>query len=180
MTEKMDEQISALVDDEVHGSELEKVISRLTDDPAAAERWQRYNLISDALHNNLPERVETELSRRVQEALKDEPTVLAPRRLRIPPRLRPAIKQIGGMAVGDAGGVTAGCSPCHRNAAAASGTGGRDTLSATGGGLSPCVRSPLRKLSDQPQRICGDHRDVAIQPGDGGQCRGDLASVRKW
>ena len=99
MTEKMDEQISALVDDEVHGSELEKVISRLTDDPAAAERWQRYNLISDALHNNLPERVETELSRRVQEALKDEPTVLAPRRMRIPPRLRPAIKQIGGMAV---------------------------------------------------------------------------------
>ncbi len=99
MTDKIEEQISALVDDEVHDPELKRVISELTNNPAAAERWQRYNLISDALHNNLPDLVETDLSRRVQQALEDEPTVLAPQRIRIPHGLRPALKQIGGMAI---------------------------------------------------------------------------------
>ncbi len=99
MTDKIEEQISALVDDEVHDSELKRVVAELTRNPSAAERWQRYHLISDALHNNLPDLVETDLSRRVREALEEEPTVLAPQRMRIPPRVRATLKQVGGMAI---------------------------------------------------------------------------------
>ncbi len=99
MTDKIEEQISALVDDEVHDSELKRVIAELTSNPSAAERWQRYNLISDALHNNLPDLIETDLSHRVQQALENEPTILAPQRMRISPRVRPVLKQIGGMAI---------------------------------------------------------------------------------
>ncbi len=99
MTDKIQEQISALVDDEIHDMELKTVIAELTKNQASAERWQRYNLISDVLRNNLPDAIEPDLARRVQMALEDEPTVLAPRRMRIPAKVVPALKQVGGMAV---------------------------------------------------------------------------------
>ncbi|HHL45251.1 MAG TPA: anti-sigma factor, partial [Gammaproteobacteria bacterium] len=51
MTDKIQEQISALVDDEIHDMELKTVIAELTKNQASAERWQRYNLISDVLRN---------------------------------------------------------------------------------------------------------------------------------
>ena len=99
MTDKIQEQISALVDDEIHDTELKTVITELTKNKASAECWQRYNLISDALRNNLPDAVEPDLARRVQLALENEPTVLAPQRMRIPAKMLPALKQVGGMAV---------------------------------------------------------------------------------
>lgn len=99
MTDKLQEQISALVDDEIHHTELESVVDELGRNSAAAERWQRYNLISDVLRNNLPDAIEPGLARRVQQALESEPTILAPRRMRIPARMLPALKQVGGMAV---------------------------------------------------------------------------------
>ncbi len=99
MTDKIQEQISALVDDEIHDTELKTVIAELTRNRASAEQWQRYHLISDALHNNLPDTVEPDLARRVQQALEKEPTVLAPQRVRIPAKVLPALKQVGGMAV---------------------------------------------------------------------------------
>jgi len=99
MTDKIQEQISALVDDEIHDTELKTVIAELTGNRASAECWQRYNLISDALRNNLPDAVEPDLASRVQIALENEPTVLAPRRMQIPVKVLPALKQVGGMAV---------------------------------------------------------------------------------
>ncbi len=99
MTDKIQEQISALVDDEIHDTELNAVITELTKNEVSAECWQRYNLISDALRNNLPDAVEPDLAQRVQLALENEPTVLAPQRMRIPPKMLPALKQVGGMAI---------------------------------------------------------------------------------
>ncbi len=99
MTDKIQEQISALVDDEIHDTELKAVITELTKNRASAECWQRYNLISDALRNNLPDAVEPDLAHRVQLALENEPTVLAPQRMRIPVKMLPALKQVSGMAV---------------------------------------------------------------------------------
>jgi len=99
MSTKFEEKISALVDDEIHDTELKTVITELTKNKASAECWQRYNLISDALRNNLPDAVEPDLARRVQLALENEPTVLAPQRMRIPAKMLPALKQVGGMAV---------------------------------------------------------------------------------
>ncbi len=101
MTDKIQEQISALVDDEIHDTELKTIISEMTKNQAAAECWQRYNLISDVLRNNLPDAVEPDLALRVQQALENEPTVLAPQpqRMWIPAKMLPALKQVGGMAV---------------------------------------------------------------------------------
>ncbi len=98
MTDRIDEQISALVDDEIGEAELKLVIERLGDSDELAERWQRYNLISDTLHNNLPEAIAPDLTRRVHQALESEPTVLAPRRWRMPQLSAPLLKQVGGMA----------------------------------------------------------------------------------
>ncbi len=99
MTDRIQEQISALVDDEIRNAELKIVIAELTKNPESAERWLRYNLISDALRNNLPDAIEPELAHRIQLALESEPTVLAPQRMRIPEKIAPALKQVGGMAV---------------------------------------------------------------------------------
>lgn len=100
MTDRIDEQISALVDDEVDRAELKTVIERLGGSEELAERWQRYNLISDALHNNLPEAVAPDLTSRVREALREEPVVLAPRRWRVPQLTgTPLLRQVAGMAV---------------------------------------------------------------------------------
>ncbi len=98
MTERVDEQISALVDDEVDAAELKRVIGKLGESEELAERWQRYHLISDALHNNLPEAIAPDLTGRVRQALENEPVVLAPRRWRKPQVTAPLLKQVGGMA----------------------------------------------------------------------------------
>jgi sigma-E factor negative regulatory protein RseA len=72
-------------------------------DPALRQRWGRYNLISDALHKNLPRQVDHDLHARVARALEEEPVLLAPQR-RIRP-MRPWAKQAAGIAV--AASVTA-------------------------------------------------------------------------
>ncbi len=98
MTDRIDEQISALVDDEIGDAELKVVIEKLGGSDDLAERWQRYNLISDALHNNLPEAIAPDLTGRVRQALENEPVVLAPRRWRVPQMTAPLLRQVGGMA----------------------------------------------------------------------------------
>ena len=55
MKEKLHEQISALVDDELAEVEHELLIKRLTDDAAMRDKLSRYQLISDSLQNHLPQ-----------------------------------------------------------------------------------------------------------------------------
>lgn len=80
MVDNDEELISGLVDGELHGGELARGLERMRGDARLAERWGRYHLISDALHNNLPERLDDTLHRRVRAAIEDEPVVLAPGR----------------------------------------------------------------------------------------------------
>lgn len=90
------EQISALVDDEVHGNELRVLLDDLRQDDELQACWSRYNLISDALHANLSAADVSTLSARVWATLDAEPTVLAPRRNT---RLPPLAKQAAGLAI---------------------------------------------------------------------------------
>jgi sigma-E factor negative regulatory protein RseA len=73
MKDKLNEQLSALVDDELTGSERELLIRQIGRDPDLRQRLSRYQLISDAMQNHLPQRVDPAFSRRVHAALRQEP-----------------------------------------------------------------------------------------------------------
>jgi sigma-E factor negative regulatory protein RseA len=73
MKDKLNEQLSALVDDELTGSEQELLIRQIGRDPELLQRLSRYQLISDAMQNHLPETVDPAFSRRVHGALRQEP-----------------------------------------------------------------------------------------------------------
>lgn len=90
------EQLSALVDDELRGAALRQALEQLRRDAGLKARWGRYHLISDTLHANLVTARAADLCQRVQQALEQEPTLLAPRRK---PRLPALAKQAAGVAI---------------------------------------------------------------------------------
>ena len=73
MTDTLNEQLSALVDDELDAGEEALLLRRLASDESLRSRFSRYQLISDALRDHLPEQVVPEFHLRVQAALEDEP-----------------------------------------------------------------------------------------------------------
>jgi sigma-E factor negative regulatory protein RseA len=73
MTKPYDEQLSALVDDELDSSELQLLIRQAQRTDELAERVGRYAVIRDALHRTLPEQVDPSLGRRISAALEEEP-----------------------------------------------------------------------------------------------------------
>jgi sigma-E factor negative regulatory protein RseA len=75
MKEKLYEQLSALVDDELTDSEQALLLRQLGTDAALRERLARYQVISDALQNHLPPRLEVGFHKGIQAALQDEPAV---------------------------------------------------------------------------------------------------------
>ena len=79
MNETLNEQISALVDDELVAAEQALLIRRLAGDPELRQRLSRYQLISDALRDDLPRHVDPGFQMRVHAALRQEPPVLAAR-----------------------------------------------------------------------------------------------------
>jgi sigma-E factor negative regulatory protein RseA len=81
MKYSLNEQLSALVDDELPGSEHDMLLRRIENDEQLYQRLSRYQLISDALQSHLPERVDPAFSRRVKVLLRSEPSVSAYSRL---------------------------------------------------------------------------------------------------
>ncbi|MGM0475819.1 MAG: sigma-E factor negative regulatory protein [Pseudomonadota bacterium] len=75
-----EEEISALMDGELDGRQRDVLLDAMARAGEDADRWERYHLIRDALHNELPERLDIDLAGRVRTALENEPTVLAPHR----------------------------------------------------------------------------------------------------
>jgi sigma-E factor negative regulatory protein RseA len=73
MKEKLHEQLSALVDDELTDAEQSLLTRQIGRDADLRRRLSHYQLISDAMQNHLPERVDPAFSRRVHEALRPEP-----------------------------------------------------------------------------------------------------------
>jgi len=72
MSEQINEQLSAWVDDELDKSEETLLVRRLENDAALVARWQRYHLIGDAIRGQLPEQFDTGLAARVAARLADE------------------------------------------------------------------------------------------------------------
>jgi sigma-E factor negative regulatory protein RseA len=75
MKDSLYEQLSALVDDELTGSEHDLLFKRIENDDQLYQRLSRYQLISDALQSHLPERVDPTFSRRVKGLLRSEPAL---------------------------------------------------------------------------------------------------------
>lgn len=90
MKDEYAEKISALMDNEVDSQQASSTIELLRDNEQARKRWARYNLVSDTLRNNLPDRVDVSFSQRVSQLLENEPVILAPRRSQMPTYLRHA------------------------------------------------------------------------------------------
>jgi sigma-E factor negative regulatory protein RseA len=73
MKDKLHEQLSALVDDELAEHEQALLLKQLAADSALQQRLSRYQLASDALHNYLPQRIDPAFHSRIQAALGDAP-----------------------------------------------------------------------------------------------------------
>jgi sigma-E factor negative regulatory protein RseA len=71
--DKLNEQLSALVDDELGEAEQDLLTRQIARDSELGQRLLRYQLISDAMQNHLPERVDPGFGRRVHDALRNEP-----------------------------------------------------------------------------------------------------------
>jgi len=98
MKDKIHEQLSALVDDELTEPEQALLVRRIESDADLHHRLARYQLVSDALRDQLPNRVDTAFSARVQAAVRDESMDAAPA---IPgsSRLTALLKPMAGFAV---------------------------------------------------------------------------------
>ena len=96
MTNKNDEQLSTLVDDELANQDA--VLERVAADPELRARWSRYHLMRDVITGHIPEQPLGDIASRVSQALDDEPAILAPvhkRKRKIPF----IMKQVGGLAI---------------------------------------------------------------------------------
>lgn len=93
MNESKLEAISALVDNEAAPGDVDAV-AELIRDPDARGYWGRCHLISDCIRNQLPRRIDRALGDRIEAALRDEPTVLAPE-----PAVHAWLRPLAGLAV---------------------------------------------------------------------------------
>mgnify|MGYP001815065086 FL=1 len=75
MKQKLHEQLSALVDDELDAAEQALLLRQIGADAVLRERLARYQLISDSLQNHLPPRLDVGFYSSVHAALQDEPAV---------------------------------------------------------------------------------------------------------
>ena len=75
MKDKLHEQLSALIDDELEEREQALLLRQLAGDAELSRRLSRFQIISDALQNHLPSRINTGFHERVHAALDDEPPV---------------------------------------------------------------------------------------------------------
>jgi sigma-E factor negative regulatory protein RseA len=73
----MKQEISALMDSELFEDEVEGLLVRIKSDSPVRQDWEVYHLIGDVLRQ--PEHIQSDLSAKVRERLRDEPTVVSPR-----------------------------------------------------------------------------------------------------
>jgi len=81
MTDDHDGKVSALVDGELPRAEVGPLFDQLKRDKTSQACWRHYHLISDALKNNLPDKLPEDFVNRVSQALEAEPFFsITPRR----------------------------------------------------------------------------------------------------
>lgn len=93
MADNLDEKVSALVDGELPREEVDNLFNELKRDKATQACWRHYHLISDALKNNLPDKLPEDFVNRVSLAIEAEPYLLSPprRNYKVQSFLKPAV-----------------------------------------------------------------------------------------
>lgn len=82
MSESKFEAISSLVDNyRTTDNESEQTIDEMLKDEHLSTTWQHYHLIGDVIRDEMPPVMQLDLSAQIAEALQDEPTILAPKRV---------------------------------------------------------------------------------------------------
>ena len=69
-------QLSAMVDDELDGMEIDLVLRRLCRDGDLQSCWSRYHLISDVMQSHLPDALAPDFAARIRQAVVAEPLPL--------------------------------------------------------------------------------------------------------
>lgn len=72
MTDKLNEKISALMDNRLSVREADDLVGRMRHDKLLQHCWARYHLIGDALRNNLPHKVNHDLAAHVSKIIETE------------------------------------------------------------------------------------------------------------
>ena len=80
MADNIEENISALVDGEMPLEEVNGLVDGLKHDRTSQMCWHHYHLISDALKNNLPDKLPVDFVNRISQALESEPLLSTPPR----------------------------------------------------------------------------------------------------
>ena len=80
MADNLEEKLSALVDGEMPHEEIDGLVDGLKHDKASQMCWHHYHLISDALKNNLPDKLPVDFVNRISLALESEPLLSTPPR----------------------------------------------------------------------------------------------------
>ncbi len=82
MSESKFETISSLVDNyRATDHKSEQAIDDMLTDEHLSTTWQHYHLISDVIRDEIPTRLQLDLSAQIADALSNEPTILAPSRV---------------------------------------------------------------------------------------------------
>jgi len=82
----MKQKISALMDSELFEDDAENLLDRIGRGTNAHKDWEVYHLIGDVLRQ--PDHIHCDLSAKVRERMRDEPTVLAPRSYSVKRKIR--------------------------------------------------------------------------------------------
>ena len=69
MSELMRESLSALLDDEANELEIERVLSKVADDPELRATWVRYNIVHTVAGGQQPMHLDLDISARVRDEL---------------------------------------------------------------------------------------------------------------
>jgi negative regulator of sigma E activity len=95
------EKLSSLMDDELNPQHSDQFISSLCKNDELKTCFERYQMISDSMRNQLPAGIKQDFAHNVMSAIESEPTVLAPvtSPLKIPNLSSIVTKKVAGFAI---------------------------------------------------------------------------------
>jgi len=77
MTDKLNEQVSALLDNELSDAEMASVLTGLSQQHELKQKWDRYHLIGDVMRGEPIQFKATEISERVRQQVESEPAIIS-------------------------------------------------------------------------------------------------------
>ncbi len=77
MTDKLNEQVSALLDNELSDQEAYSVLAKISQDQELRQKWERYHLIGDVMHGEVVNIGVDKISERVKKQIELEPAIIS-------------------------------------------------------------------------------------------------------